>query len=307
LYAYLIRRLLWSIPVLLGITFTIHTVLSLTPGDPVRIMLGETATQEQIAAVRRELGLDRPFMERYGVYLGNLLQGDLGRSYRSQREVLEEISDALPATAQLAVASLLLIILLGIPMGVASAVYRGSWLDASMTGFALVGLSMPVFWIGLILIYLLGFKWPVLPIGGMRDGLASFVLPAITLALNSLAMISRLTRSTVLETLGEDFIRTARSKGLSARIVLWKHALKAAFIPILTVIGLQFGLLMGGAVLTETVFAWPGIGRLMVDAIMSRDLLIVQGAVLVLALIFVLINLLVDLSYSLLDPRIRYS
>lgn len=307
MYAYVLRRLIWAIPVLLGITFTIHTVLSLTPGDPVRIMLGETATAGQIAAVRHELGLDRPFFARYGMYLGKLLQGDLGRSYRNHRDVSKEIADALPATAQLAVAALLLIVAVGVPMGLLSAVYKGGLIDGLFTAFGLVGLSMPVFWIGLILIYIFGFQWPVLPIGGMRDGLASFVLPAVTLALNSVAMISRLTRSTVLETLGEDYIRTARSKGLSARSVLWKHALKAAFIPILTVIGLQFGLLMGGAVLTETVFSWPGIGRLMVDAIMTRDLLVVQGAVLVLATIFVAINLLVDLSYSLLDPRIRYS
>jgi peptide/nickel transport system permease protein len=307
LHAYVIRRLMWTVPVLIGITFTIHTILSLTPGDPVRIMLGETATDRQIAAVRRELGLDRPFLARYGLYIANLLQGDLGRSYRNHREVSKEIADALPATAKLATAALLAILVAGIPMGLMSAVHRGTWIDAFFSAFALVGLSMPVFWIGLILIYVFGFQLPVLPIGGMRDGLASYVLPALTLALNSLAMISRLTRSTVLETLGEDYIRTARSKGLSARVVLWKHALKAAFIPILTVIGLQFGLLMGGAVLTETVFSWPGIGRLMVDAIMTRDLLVVQGAVLVLASIFVAINLLVDLAYSLLDPRIRYA
>lgn len=307
MYAYLIRRLLWAIPVLVGITFTIHTVLSLTPGDPVRIMLGETATEAQLSAARREMGLDRPFLERYGLYVSDLLRGDLGQSYRNRRAVADEIADALPATAQLAVASLVLIVLLGIPMGLLSAVYRGSLLDLVFNGIALIGLSMPVFWIGLIFIYVFGFKWPILPIGGMRDGLASFVLPAFTLALNSLAMISRLTRSTVLETLGEDYIRTARAKGLSGNVVLWKHALKAAFIPILTAIGLQFGLLMGGAVLTETVFAWPGIGRLMVDAIMTRDLLVVQGAVLILAVVFVTVNLLVDISYSLLDPRIRYA
>ena len=307
MYAYVIRRVLWVVPVLLGITFTIHTVLSLTPGDPVRIMLGETATEEQIETARREIGLDRPFLARYGHYLGNLVQGDLGQSYRTRRDVAAEIGDALPATAKLAVAAMVLIILLGVPAGVVSAVKRGTWVDGLLTSVALVGLSMPVFWIGLILIYLFGFRWPVLPIGGMRDGLSSYILPALTLALNSFAMISRLTRSTVLETLGEDYIRTARAKGLAARVVLWKHALKASFIPILTVIGLQFGLLMGGAVLTETVFSWPGIGRLMVDAIMTRDLLVVQGAVLVLAIVFVTVNLLVDLAYSLLDPRIRYA
>ncbi len=307
MYAYVIRRLLWAIPVLIGITFTIHTVLSLTPGDPVRIMLGETATEAQIEAARAEIGLDRPFLERYGFYLANVVRGDLGESYRNKRAVAEEIRDALPATAQLAVAALVLIVLLGIPSGVMSAVYRGTWLDATLNILSLVGLSMPVFWIGLLLIYFFGFTWPVLPIGGMRDGLASFVLPAFTLALNSYAMISRLTRSEVLETLGEDYIRTARAKGLGFNVVVWRHALKASFIPIITVIGLQFGLLMGGAVLTETVFSWPGIGRLMVDAIMTRDLLVVQGAVLVLAIIFVTVNLAVDLIYAFLDPRIRFA
>lgn len=307
MYAYVIRRLLWAIPVLVGITFTIHTVLSLTPGDPVRIMLGETATEAQIEAARAEIGLDRPFLERYGFYLGNVIRGDLGESYRNKRNVSDEIRDALPATAQLAVAALVLIVLFGIPTGVISAVYRGTWIDAILTTASLVGLSMPVFWIGLLLIYFFGFTWPILPIGGMRDGLASYVLPAFTLALNSYAMISRLTRSEVLETLGEDYIRTARAKGLAFSAVVWRHALKASFIPIVTVIGLQFGLLLGGAVLTETVFSWPGIGRLMVDAIMTRDLLVVQGAVLVLAIIFVAVNLAVDLIYAFLDPRIRFA
>lgn len=307
MYAYVIRRILWAVPVLIGITFTIHTVLSLTPGDPVRIMLGETATEDQIQGARAELGLDRPFFSRYVLYVSNLVQGDLGQSYRNSRSVANEIGDALPATAKLAVVAMILIVVLGLPSGIASAVNKGNWIDGVLTTVALIGLSMPVFWIGLIFIYLFGFKWPVLPIGGMRDGLASYVLPSFTLALNSFAMISRLTRSTVIETLGEDYIRTARAKGLGSRIVLWKHALKASFIPILTVIGLQFGLLMGGAVLTETVFAWPGIGRLMVDAIMTRDLLVVQGSVVVLALVFVTVNLLVDLAYSLLDPRIRYA
>src|SRR5690625_92 len=307
MYSYLIRRLLWAIPVLLGITFTIHTVLSLTPGDPARIMLGETATEDQIRAARIELGLDRPFLQRYVHYIGDVLQGDLGRSFRSRRPGTAELADSLSATAKLAGVTLVIILVVGIPAGIASAVWRGSWFDYTINALSLIGLSMPVFWIGLLLIYLFAFHWPIFPIGGMRDGLASYVLPAITLALNSVAMISRLTRSTVIETLGEDYIRTARAKGLSSRSVIWKHALKASFIPILTVTGLQLGLLMGGAVLTETVFSWPGIGRLMVDGILMRDLLLVQGSVLVLAAIFVTINLLVDVSYSLLDPRIRYS
>lgn len=306
MYAYVIKRIVWTIPVIVGITFIIHTILTFTPGDPVRIMLGETATPVQIEAARRELGLDRPFLARYGHYLSRLAQGDLGQSYRSRRPVLDEIGDALPATGQLALATLVLTVIIGVPAGIASAVWRGSFADFAISAIALVGLSMPVFWIGLILIYVFAFRYPIFPIGGMQEGLASFVLPALALATNSLAIISRLTRSAVLEVLGEDYIRTARAKGLHANVVLWKHALKAAFIPILTVIGLQAGLLMGGAVLTETVFSWPGIGRLMVNAIMTRDLLVVQGAVLILAIAFVIINLVIDLAYSLFDPRIRY-
>lgn len=304
--SYFVRRLIWTLPVLLGITFVIHTVLAITPGDPVRIMLGETATADQIRVARAEIGLDKPFFERYVHYLGRVVRGDLGRSYRSRRPVIAELRDALPATAQLTLAAMVITIGIGVPAGIASAVWRGKPIDLALTSLALIGLSMPVFWIGLLLIYLLAFRFPIFPIGGMQDGWMSFVLPAVTLALNSVALISRLTRSTVLDVLGEDYIRTARAKGLANHRVLWKHALKAAFIPILTVIGLQFGLLMGGAVLTETVFSWPGIGRLMVGAIMTRDLLVVQGAVLVLALTFVAINTAVDLSYSLFDPRVKY-
>lgn len=304
---YILKRLLWSIPVLIGITFVIHTVLAITPGDPVRIMLGETATEDQIRAARKEIGLDKPFFQRYVHYIGRLVRGDMGQSYRSRRPVANELADAMPATAKLTLSAMALTIVLGIPAGIASAVWRGTIIDFSLSGLALIGLSMPVFWIGLLLIYYLGFRVPIFPISGMQDGLLSYVLPSVTLALNSLAMISRLTRTTMLEVLGEDFIRTARAKGLVRRKIVWKHALKAAFIPILTVIGLQFGLLMGGAVLTETVFSWPGIGRLMVDAIMARDLLIVQGAVLVLALLFVIINTVTDLGYAVFDPRIRYS
>lgn len=307
MWIYILKRLLWSIPVLLGIAFIIHTVLAITPGDPVRIMLGETATQQQIQAARKELGLDKPFLERYFQYVGKLLKGDLGQSYRNRRPVIDELADVLPATLKLTLAATVLTILLGVPAGIASAVWRGTPVDLLFTALALVGLSMPVFWIGLLLIYYLGFRVPIFPIAGMQDGLMSYVLPSITLALNSMAMISQLTRSTVTEILSEDYIRTARAKGLAKRLVVWKHALRAASIPILTVIGLQFGLLMGGAVLTETVFSWPGIGRLMVSAIKTRDLLLVQGSVLVLALTFVLINTLIDLSYSALDPRVRYS
>lgn len=303
---YLAKRLAWSVFVLLGVTFVIHATLSLVPGDPAVILLGETATAEQRAALRAELGLDRSFLARYASYVAGVARGSLGRSYRSRRPVIEEIADAFPPTLKLALAAMLLTVAIGIPAGVVSAVRSESATDRLLSVVSLLGLSVPVFLVGLLLIYALAYRWPVLPIGGMDDGLASYVLPAVTLALTSVAVISRMTRASMLDILGEDFIRTARAKGLAEAVVVSKHGLKAALVPVVTAIALQVGLLIGGAVLTETVFAWPGIGRLMVTAIKTRDLLLVQGCVLVLAAGLVLVNLLTDLSYTLLDPRIRH-
>jgi peptide/nickel transport system permease protein len=300
------KRLLWMVPVLIGITFVIHTVMSLVPGDPAQILLGQTATQEQVQALRTELGLDRPFMVRYVSYVERVVVGDLGRSYRTGRKVSLEIKESIVPTAKLGIASLLFTILLGVPAGVISAVKRNSWFDRGATLFSLLGLSMPVFWIGLLFIYYFAYKWPIFPAGGVDAGWISYFLPGLTLALSSLAMVSRMTRSSLLDVLSEDYIRTARSKGLAERVVIYRHALKPAFVPIITVIGLQVGLIMGGAVLTETVFALPGIGRLMVSGITTRDLLLVQGSVLVLAFGFVVVNLGTDLCYGLFDPRIRY-
>ncbi|MDB4894319.1 MAG: peptide transporter permease [Firmicutes bacterium] len=303
---YLIKRLLWLVPVLLGITFVIHTVMSLVPGDPALILLGDTATREQRQALRTELGLDRPFMQRYVTYVERVVTGDLGKSYRSRRPVTTEIADSILPTIKLGAISLLFTMLMGIPAGVLSAVKRNSWFDHTATLLSLLGLSMPVFWTGLLLIYYLAYKLPIFPVGGMDNGLMSYILPGFTLALNSVAMVSRMTRSSMLDVLQEDFVRTARAKGVPDRTVIFRHALKAAFVPILTVLGLQVGLMLGGAVLTETVFSWPGIGRAMVGAIMSRDLLMVQGSVLVLATCFVVVNLATDLCYGFFDPRIRY-
>jgi peptide/nickel transport system permease protein len=300
------KRLLWMVPVLIGITFVIHTVMSLVPGDPAQVLLGPTATQEQVQALRSELGLDRPFMVRYVTYLERVAVGDLGRSFRTGRKVSLEIKEAIIPTAKLGIASLLFTILLGVPAGVISAVKRNSWFDHGATLFSLVGLSMPVFWIGLLFIYYFAYKWPIFPAGGVDAGWISYFLPGLTLALNSLAMVSRMTRSSLLDVLSEDYVRTARAKGLAERMVIYRHALKPAFVPIITVIGLQVGLLLGGAVLTETVFALPGIGRLMVSGISTRDLALVQGSVLVLAFGFVVVNLATDLCYGLFDPRIRY-
>ncbi len=303
---YVAKRLVWSLFVLLGVTFVIHSVMSLVPGDPTVILLGDAATADQRAALRAELGLDRPFLVRYGDYLGGVVQGDLGRSYRSRRPVVAEIADAFPATLKLSAAAMLVTLLLGLPAGILSAIRRGRPEDYGITVLSLLGLSMPVFLIGLLFIYYFSYRWPIFPVGGMDDGLQSYVLPSITLAFTSVAMVSRMTRSSMLDTIQEDFIRTARSKGVPERSVVFRHALKAAFIPILTVLSLQIGLLLGGAVLTETVFSWPGIGRLMVAGIRTRDLYLVQGCVLVMAASFVLINLLTDLAYTLIDPRVRH-
>jgi peptide/nickel transport system permease protein len=303
---YVLKRLVWSVFVLLGVTLVIQATMSLVSGDPTVILLGETATMEQRAALRGELGLDRPFVVRYATYVTDVARGNLGRSYRSRRPILDEIRDAFPPTLKLSLVALLITVVIGLPAGVLSAVRANTATDRLVTALSLLGLSVPVFLIGLLLIYAFAYRWQVFPVGGMDNGVASYVLPAVTLALTSIAVISRMTRASMLDVLGEDFIRTARAKGLAEAVVVNKHGLKAALVPVVTALALQVGLLIGGAVLTETVFSWPGIGRLMVTAIKTRDLLLVQGCVLVLAAGFVVINLLTDLSYALLDPRIRY-
>jgi peptide/nickel transport system permease protein/oligopeptide transport system permease protein len=277
--------------------------LDLIPGDAVQLMLGEHATKEAVAQLRDYLGLDKPLPVRYVDYLGRLAHGDLGRSILQHRPVVDELADTWPATLELTIAALLIATLVGVPAGVISATRPNSVFDGLARLGSLFGLSMPIFWTGLVMIVLFSLWLPWLPVGG-RGSLAHLVLPAIALALPSIAVLARLTRSSVLEVLGEDYVRTARAKGLRERGVVLKHALRNALLPIVTLLGLQAGQLMGGAVLTETVFAWPGLGRLMVKAIFARDYVLLQGAVLVYALAFVVINLLIDLSYGLLDPRI---
>ncbi len=266
-------------------------------------MLGDAATKENVARFREHLGLDRPLAVRYVRYLGQVVTGDLGRSIQQNRPVVDELADAWPATVQLGTVALVLAALLGVATGIVSAVWPNSMFDALSRLSSLFGLSMPVFWTGLVLIVIFAFWLPWLPVGGVGSP-AHLVLPAVTLALPSIAMIARMTRSSVLEVLREDYVRTARAKGVQERLVVVKHALRNAAIPILTLLGLQAGQLMGGAVLTETVFAWPGLGRLMVKAIFARDYILLQGAVLLFAMAFVVINLLVDLSYGALDPRV---
>ena len=300
---FVLRRLLLAIPVLLGVIFAVMLTIELIPGDPVELMLGQNASQEAVAHLREFLGLDRPLLVRYGEYLGKLLTGDLGRSIQQNRPVADELGEAWPATAQLTLAALCLAAVVGVVAGIVSAVWPNSVFDALARLASLFGLSMPIFWIGLCLIVVFALWLPWLPVGG-TGSLAHLVLPAVTLALPSIAVIARMTRSSVLEVLREDYVRTARAKGVAERLVVVKHALRNAFIPIVTLLGLQAGQLMGGAVLTETVFAWPGLGRLMVKAIFARDYVLLQGAVLVFALAFVVVNLLVDLSYGALDPRV---
>ena len=300
---FVLRRLLLAVPVLLGVVFVVMLTVDLLPGDAVTLMLGEHATKDAVAKLRDHLGLDKPFVVRYLEYVGRVVRGDLGRSIQQNRPVSDELADAWPATLELTIAALVLAAVAGIVAGVASAVWPNSIFDALARLGSLFGLSMPIFWTGLVLIVIFSLWLNWLPVGG-AGSLNHLVLPAVTLALPSVAMIARMTRAAVLDVLREDYVRTARAKGVGEFWVLARHALRNAFIPILTLLGLQSGQLMGGAVLTETVFAWPGLGRLMVKAIFARDYVLLQGAVLVFALAFVVINLLVDLSYGWLDPRI---
>jgi peptide/nickel transport system permease protein/oligopeptide transport system permease protein len=300
---YLVRRALQAIPVVLGVIFAVMLTIEMIPGDPVTLMLGEHATPESVAAVREALGLDKPLLVRYAQYIGNLLHGDLGRSLRERRQVSEELADVWPATLELTAAALAIAVIFGVLAGVVSAVWPNSFFDGVMRLTSLFGLSMPVFWTGLTLIVFFSLWLSWLPVGG-SGSLRHLVLPAVTLSLPSLAMVARMTRSSVLEVLREDYIRTARAKGVRERVVVLKHGLRNACIPIVTLLGLQVGQLLGGAVLTETVFAWPGMGRLIVRAIFARDYILLQGAILVFALAFVLINLIVDISYAMFDPRV---
>jgi peptide/nickel transport system permease protein len=312
---YLVRRLLLVAPVLLGVSVVVFLVLHLSPGDPAEIMLGPQATKEDLERLRVELGLTEPLPVQYVRWLGHVAQGDLGRSLWMKRPVLGEVLVRFKATLILTSTALLLSTVGGIALGVASATRPNSALDRLSAVASLFGISMPVFWLGIVLMVIFALWLGWLPASGMyspygggdlRDLLAHLALPAVTLAAASVTIVARLTRSTMLETLGQDYIRTARAKGVIERLVVLRHGLRNALIPIVTVVGVQAGYLLGGAVLTETVFAWPGVGTLMVQGILARDFPLVQGCVLVVALCFVLVNLAVDLVYVWLDPRIRY-
>jgi peptide/nickel transport system permease protein len=312
---YVVRRLLLLIPVLLGVSVIIFMVLHLSPGDPAEIMLGSQATQADLERLRAELGLTQPLHVQYVHWLGLVARGDLGRSIWMKRPVLGEVLTRFKATLVLTSAALVLSTAGGLALGITSAIRPNSALDRLSAVASLFGASMPVFWLGIVLMVIFALWLGWLPASGMfapygggdlRDLLVHLALPAVTLAAASVTIIARLTRSTMLETLGQDYIRTARAKGVVERAVVLRHGLKNALIPIVTVVGVQAGYLLGGAVLTETVFAWPGVGTLMVQGILARDFPLVQGCVLVVALSFVVINLVVDLLYAWLDPRIRY-
>ena len=302
---YVARRLLMLLPILMGVSLLTFAIIQVTPGDPAVLMLGQYATPERIAGLRQELGLNDPLPVQYGSYVWRALHGDLGRSFRSQRPVIEEILDRFPSTLELTVSALLLSMVAGVATGVIAATVRSRWVDGGIMTGALVGLSIPEFWLGIVLLIVFGIKLKLVPVTG-GTGLKALILPAFTLALAPAAVLARLTRSSILEVLREDYVRTAWAKGLAGRAVIVSHVLRNALIPVVTVLGLQFAGLLGGTVFIENVFARPGIGRLAVNAIAMRDYPAVQGIVLFAAVVYALVNLVVDVLYGFLDPRIRY-
>jgi len=306
MFQYILKRLLSTLPVLLGISLLLFFMLRMLPGDPAQVLAGQMASQEDIKNIRQQLGLDKPIFVQYGIFLSRLAKLDLGRSARTQSPVIKEIWARLPNTVLLAVTAITLACLFGIPAGIISAVRPYTWIDYLFTSMALFGISMPVFWLGLMLIVIFSLVLHWLPAGGIGSW-KHVILPSFTLAAFVVAFITRITRASMIETLSQDYTTTARSKGLKEQVVIVKHALKNALIPIITVVGLQFGLLLGGAVLTETVFAWPGLGRLIVDSILARDYPVIQGTILIFGLLYILVNLVVDLLYAFIDPRIRYA
>lgn len=302
---FIIKRLLLLIPVMFGVSIIVFSILHLTPGDPAILALGEHAPPEQLANMREQLGLNEPPHIQYVRWVSRAVRLDLGRSLRSNRPVLDEITSRLPTTARLALFAVVLAIIIGIPAGVISATRPNSFLDNTFTLGALAGVSMPVFWQALMLMIIFSVRFDLLPSSGLVAGWKSYVLPVVTLGTGAAAGITRMTRATMLEAVQQDYVRTARAKGLTERFVIYQHALRNALIPIVTIIGLEFGGLMAGAVITETIFALPGIGRLAVDAIRTKNFPLIQGVVMTFAVAYVLINLIVDLLYAFLDPRLR--
>ena len=305
MYGYIVRRLLLTAPVLFGVSVLIFAIIRLIPGDPAIAIAGVHASPEYIEQVRKDLHLDESLVVQYGIFVRNLIRGELGSSTMSRRPVAVELQERFPRTIELTLLAMLIAAVVGISAGIISATRRYSLFDNASMLVALFGVAAPVFWLALMLQLLFAVHLGWLPATG-RGTFRHLILPSFTLGMASAGLLARITRSSMLEVLRLDFITTARAKGLAEKVIIYKHALKNALIPVVTIMGLQFGILLGGAVLTETVFAWPGVGRLLVDSILARDYPVVQGAVMVLAVSFVLINLLVDLMYAFLDPRISY-
>ncbi|MEM1241878.1 MAG: ABC transporter permease [Cyanobacteria bacterium P01_H01_bin.26] len=332
---YILKRLLQLVPVLLGISLLVFAFLHLIPGDPALTLLGDRATPEQVAVLRERMGLNEPLPLQYLSFLGSLISFDLGESIFTGIPIWTEIQLRWPATFELSASAMLIALVVGIPAGVIAAVRKNSWIDNLTMSGSLLGVSMPVYWLGLLLVYLFAVNLQWLPPSGriginagyefepitgffifdalvqgnfaaLRDILAHLVLPAVTLSTIPLAILARITRSAMLEVLSQDYIRTARAKGLLELFVIGKHALKNAMLPVVTIVGLEFGTLLGGAILTETIFSWPGIGKWIYEGILQRDYPVVQGGVVFVAFVFVLVNLIVDISYAFLDPRIQY-
>lgn len=312
--SYVVRRVLLLIPLLLAVSLITFMLIHIAPGDPISTQFGmdpRGADQETVDRLREELGLNDPLYMQYFRYVANLARLDMGNSISTRAPVSREIFSRLPATLELAVAAMTLVVLISIPLGIISALHRGSVLDHVSMGGALVGISMPSFWFGIMLMLLFSLKLGWLPSGGRGDGtflgeLRSLILPAVTLAAGMLGIVTRMMRSSMLETLSQDYVWTARSKGLKNMVVLVRHCLRNAFVPVLTILGLQFASLFGGTVIVETIFSWPGIGRLAIHAISRRDYPVVMGTVLVFSAIFIVVNLIVDLVYTFIDPRISY-
>lgn len=308
---HILNRLLLSVPVLFGVLLLGFLLLQLVPTDVAQVIAGPSATPDVVEAIRRELGLDRPLVVQFFLYVGRVLQGDLGYSLVNNTRVVEELGEAVGPTVELMIACLVIAIPAGLALGTLAAVNRGKLIDRLVIAISVVGVSTPVFFIGLVLMMYLGFYWELLPFLGRGgplwtwEGATHVVLPALTLALTFVGPVARMTRTAALEVMNADHVRTARAKGLAERVVVLRHVLRNALIPVVTLIGLQAGFLLGGAVVTETIFSWPGVGRLAVGAIQSRDLPLAQGAILVLAISFIVINLIVDVAYAALDPRVQ--
>jgi ABC-type dipeptide/oligopeptide/nickel transport system permease component len=302
---YIFKRILIGIPILFFVVTAVFFAFRLIPGDAARIIAGDEAPQERVEQIRRDLGLDRPAIVQYGAYLADLARGDLGTSFSSRRPVATEIGSRYWNTFSLALAAITLATIVGITMGVISALFRGQTADHVVTLLALLGISIPVFWLGLLMMQLFSVELGWLPAAGYGTW-QHYVMPTITLSVFSIAFITRMTRSSLLETIQQDYVRTARAKGVRERLVLLMHSLRNALLPVTIVVGLRFGYMVGGAVITEQVFAWPGLGRLLILSVGQRDIPLVQGLLLVFATSFVVVNLLVDILYAFLDPRIRH-